>query len=403
VNSLFPPVIDHEVGKGILTSQELQEFRDLGRISASQEIRDAQIQPASIDLRLGREAFRLRASFLPGRSSTLLNKATAPDLLVNRVALSEDVPVLLEPGKVYVVPLMETVTLPPDVQGVANPKSTTGRLDIFTRLITEYGSEFDRVPRNYSGALYVEIVSRTFPVAVKAGMRLNQLRLIRGNPAPAGDTKLRELAKGNLVIQDDEESGTGDASIDGGWPITVDLEGNGSSTVAYKAKKHTPPIELDRVNHYPVDDFWDTIERPSKGRIVLDPDGFYILASKRTVRVPPEYAAEMVPYDPAMGEFRVHYAGFFDPGFGYGSSGEIPGTRAVLEVRAHEMPVLLEHDQLVGRLLYYRMAGVPDRIYGLSIGSSYQQQGLALSKQFKRPDSYSSSGISGPALNLATA
>jgi dCTP deaminase len=381
VESLFQDRVECEVGRGILPAQEIKEFIRLGRIRSTLDISPKQIQPASIDLRLGPEALRVQASFLPGQSSTLLTKAH--NLLVNRIDLTEPNGALFEPNIVYIVPLTEGLALPPDVRGIANPKSTTGRLDIFTRLITESGDEFDRVPKGYSGELYVEIVSRTFPVRIRRGMTLNQLRFVRGNPAPTGDARLRELAKEDLRVAA-EEGDPGQAAISRGWPITVDLQGNGSNIVAYKARKHTRPVEFDKVNHYEVSEFWETITRPSSGYIILEPGGFYILASKRRVRVPPDHAAEMVPYDPAMGEFRVHYAGFFDPGFGYGAEGEIGGTRAVLEVRAYEMPILLEHDQLVGRLLYYRMADRPETVYGLKIGSSYQQQGLSLAKQFKR-------------------
>jgi len=371
---------DYETGKGVLPSQEIKDFIKVGRIRSPLEVTPSQIQPASIDLRLGPEALRVQASFLPGQSSTLLTKANS--LLVNRVDLTHPDGALLEPNAVYIVPLTESLALPADVRGLANPKSTTGRLDIFTRLITESGEEFDRVPKGYSGELYVEVVSRTFPVRIRRGMTLNQLRFVRGNPAPAGDSRLRELAKENLRLVDEEEPGQAD--INRGWPITVDLLGNGSDAVAYKARRHTRPVELDKINYYDPAEFWEVIPRPASGYIILEPGGFYILASKRKVRVPPDHAAEMVPYDPAMGEFRVHYAGFFDPGFGYGAGGEIPGTRAVLEVRAYEMPILLEDDQLVGRLLYYKMAGPPERVYGTGIGSSYQQQGLALAKQFTR-------------------
>lgn len=371
--------VEYEAGKGVLPSQEIKDFIRLGRIRSPLEIGANQIQPASIDLRLGPEALRVQASFLPGQSSTMLTKAQ--NLLVNRIDLTHPDGALLEPNVVYVVPLTESLALPADVRGLANPKSTTGRLDIFTRLITASGDEFDRVPKGYFGELYLEVVSRTFPVRIRRGMTLNQLRFVRGNPAPTGDTRLRELAKENLRLAGEEDTQN---DIDRGWPITVDLQGNGSDIVAYKARKHTRPVELDQINQYEPSEFWEVISRPMSGYIILEPGGFYILASKRKVRVPPDYAAEMVPYDPAMGEFRVHYAGFFDPGFGYGSRGEIAGTRAVLEVRAYEMPILLEHDQLVGRLLYYKMAGIPERVYGSGIGSSYQQQGLALAKQFKR-------------------
>jgi dCTP deaminase len=295
----------------------------------------------------------------------------------------------LEPGVVYIVPLLERLTLPDDVHGIANPKSTTGRLDIFTRLITECGDEFDRVPRGYSGELYVEISSRTFPVRVRAGMRLNQLRFVRGNSGPLSNGNLKDLAREHPLLYHPDGSAAKNHIRDG-VEITVDLMGDGSSdVVAYKAQhdRNNPrTIELDKVSHYEAADFWKAFPAPPDGRIVLDPGGFYLLASKNRVSIPLTHAAEMIAHDPNMGEFRVHYAGFFDPGFGYGANGEILGTKAVLEVRAYEVPILLEDDNLVGSLNYYRMAAPPDRVYGSSIGSSYQQQGLALSKQFKRTD-----------------
>jgi len=234
-------------------------------------------------------------------------------------------------------------------------------------------------------------------------MKLNQLRFVRGTSARLGNGNLRELAKEQRLVYDAQGSPS-KKHVGDGVEIAVDLEGdNLSSIVAYKAKGSDREIELDKIGYYDPADFWEAIPRPSDGRIILDTGGFYLLASKKRVRIPLDHAAEMVAHDPSMGEFRVHYAGFFDPGFGYGAGGEIPGTTAVLEVRAYEVPILLEDEDLVGRLHYYPMASKPERVYGASIHSSYQQQGLALSKQFKRPDSYSSSGISGPTLNLATA
>lgn len=381
---LFPEIYDQKGGNGILPWQEIKRLVQSGRISASPEIPDSQIQPASIDLRLGREAYRVEASFLRGRSATLLTKVH--ELLVDKIDLSQATPPLLEPRHVYIIPLLERLDLPDDIRGKANPKSTTGRLDIFTRLITECGDEFDRVPKGYSGELYVEVSSRTFPIRLRAGMKLNQLRFERGSLDSLGNGNLRQLTNEQHLIYNAEGS-PGKTDIDDGVVITVDLEGDGcSETVAYKAKGSDQAIELDRVDYYDPADFWEAIPRSRDGRIVLEAGGFYLLASKRRVRVPLDHAAEMVAHDPSMGEFRVHYAGFFDPGFGYGANGEIPGTKAVLEVRAYEVPILLEDNDLVGRLLYYPMANKPDRVYGSSIGSSYQQQGLALSKQFKRPD-----------------
>jgi len=284
---------------------------------------------------------------------------------------------------------MESLNLPSDVYGIANPKSTTGRLDIFTRLITEHGDEFERVRRGYRGELFVEVISQSFPIIVQAGMSLNQLRFGRGKFIVAGDAKLKQLDQDDLLIDADESSGRFD--IDRGLRVTVDLAGNGSDVVAYQAKRFSPPIDLSRINYYDVADFWQPIYKNDKRQYILEPGEFYILASKQRVRVPADLAAEMLPYDLATQEFRVHYAGFFDPGFGYGRDGEIPGTRAVLEVRAtNEMPILLEDDQFVGRLNYYNMSAKPSKVYGGTIGSNYQQQGLALAKQFKREQQYSS-------------
>ena len=380
---LFPGL--EPLATGILPSQTIRSyvFGDTRRIISPVPIDDDQIQPASIDLRLGHEAFQVSASFLPGRA-TIGRKIN--DLLIRRISL--DGSAVFEPRSVFIVPLIESLRLPSDVSGKANPKSTTGRLDIFTRLITETATEFESVPKGYSGPLYLEVVSRTFPVRVRSGMKLNQLRFIRGNP-PTSDGRLARLAEKVNLAYDDDASPI-DPRIERGLSVSVDLEGNGSSIIAYKAKRAIHPvdldsaIDLDKVDWYNVGEFWDIVPvSPTKDH-TLQPGDFYILASRERIRVPPAYAAEMVPFDPSFGEFRVHYAGFFDPGFGFGIEGEIPGTKAVLEVRAHELPILLEDGQLVGKLIYHKMAQVPQKVYGRAIGSSYQQQGLALSKQFKR-------------------
>lgn len=365
-------------GEGILPSQEIVHLVQTGKICSSLDITDDQVQPSSLDLRLSHEAYRIRASFLPGKSTTLLNKARSNGMLMETIDISDGA--LLEPNVIYIIPLMESLALPPDIYGIANPKSSTGRLDIFTRLLTEFGDEFERVRRGYSGGLYIEVVSQTFPILVRAGMKLNQLRFGRGRRAVVGEERLRQLGQSNFLIHSDED--TSQATVDRGLRLTVDLEGNGSGVVGYQAKKTKQPIDLGLINHYEVDDFWTPMYKGKE--CILVPGEFYILASKQRVRIPPDLASEMLPYDLSTQEFRVHYAGFFDPGFGYGENGEISGTRAVLEVRANEMPILLEDDQFVGRLNYYYMSAKPDKVYGGSIGSNYQQQGLALSKQFKR-------------------
>lgn len=366
------------VQEGVLPSQDIEKLIRAGRIHASEPVGKRQIQPASLDLRLGPVAYRLQASFLPGRESTVRRKLAG--LSMAELDLSH--PTVLEKGCVYLAPLMEELRLPGELEAKANPKSTTGRLDLFTRLITDYGAEFERVPKGYSGPLYVEIVPRTFSVIVHPGLSLSQLRFIRKR-APSSDSHLRDLDKEEgLVFLDETNPGT--ALIRDGLNVSVSLRGDrDAEVVAYKGKKNTPLVDLKKVDFYEIDQFWDAIPSRPDDRLILDPGDFYILASRERVRVPPQCAAEMVPFDPAVGEFRIHYAGFFDPGFGYGDS-NITGTRAVLEVRAHETPFVIEHGQIVGRLEYSRVLDVPEKIYGASIGSSYQRQELALSKQFRR-------------------
>lgn len=388
---LFSRVREFDSRKaGILPSQEIGELISNGKVGASStEITEDQIQPASIDLRLGKIAYQVEASFLPS-----LTPISAKTRALQREEIDLTKPALLERGKVYIVPLLEHLALPSDMSGKSNPKSTTGRLDIFTRLMTEGGGEFEQVPSGYKGALYVEIVPRTFSIIVKMGTKLNQLRFWRGNPQ-RDDAELRTLDRKKSLVYYELNGSEGkadaetriipaQANIDRGLRLSVDLRGfEPHSIVAFKAKKDTPAIDLSRVSGYDPEAYWEFISSRQLGRLVLEPGDFYLLASKERVGVPPGYAAELEQYDPSLGEFSVHYAGFFDPGFGYGAEGEIQGTRAVLEVRAHEVPILLEDGQTVGRLNYYKMADDSDKIYGKNIGSSYQQQGLALSKQFK--------------------
>jgi len=305
-------------------------------------------------------------------------------------------PALLTRGHVFIIPLVESLALPRNISGKANPKSTTGRLDVFTRLMTDGSSEFEQIPSGYSGDLYVEVVPRTFPIIVRAGTKLNQLRFWRGDPL-RDDHSLRSMDRKQKLVYYDNGDGAPQshedaamrivsipATIGGGVRLTVDLHGaDRQSIVAYKAKSRAPAIDLSKVDAYDPADYWEPLNRQRSDRLVLQPGDFYLLASKERLGVPPDHAAEMEQYDPSLGEFSVHYAGFFDPGFGFGAGGEIKGTRAVLEVRAHEVPILLEDGQTVGRVNYYRMANVPEKLYGHGIGSSYQGQGLSLSKQFK--------------------
>ena len=354
-----------------------------GQIRSRTAVLADQIQPSSIDLRLGSEAFRVRASFLANGAATITSKLEQYRL--HTIDLTR--PAVLEKGCVYIVPLQEELALPADISGKANPKSSTGRLDIFTRLITDEGRQFEIVPAGYQGRLYAEVVPRTFSVVVRQGERLSQLRLFQGDYAPS-DALLRELeSEESLVYLPDETRG--EANIQNGLRLSVDLAGDdadgvGSNIIGYRAKKHAPLIDLARVQHYDLEEFWDPIRCNDSHTLILDPEDFYILASRERVRIPAQYAAEMVPFDATIGEFRIHYAGFFDPGFGYGS-GDINGTRAVLEVRSHEVPFIMEDGQIVASLVFERLLERPRLLYGEGIGSSYQRQGLKLSKHFKTP------------------
>ena len=367
-------------GRGVLPSQSIRALIDDKRILSSAPVDPAQIQPASLDLRLGSRAHRLQASFLPGNApvETKLDYLSLAELDLSN-------PTILERGCVYLVPLLEGLDLRGEpLAAKANPKSTTGRLDVFTRLIVDGGSEFERVPVGYRGPLYAEIMPRTFPVIVHPGLSLSQIRFIRGR-AELSDTETGKLDRDEQLIYVDDEN-PARASIRDGVELSVSLRGDGvRDVVAYRGKQNARLVDLSRVGEYEIGEFWEEIRDCPGDRLILNPGDFYILVSRERVRVPPGYAAEMVPFDPSVGEFRIHYAGFFDPGFGYGVEGDIKGTRAVLEVRAHEVPFVIEHGQVVGRLVYSRVLDVPDRIYGKSIGSSYQRQELALSKQFRRP------------------
>jgi dCTP deaminase len=360
---------------GLLPSQLLRDVVAQGReILSPQPIGDDQIQPASLDLRLGETAYRVRASFLPGARASVRDKL---DLLsMHRIDLTQGA--VLERDCVYIVPLLEYLSLRKRTSAAANPKSSTGRLDIFARVITDYGTEFDRVREGYKGPLFAEISPRAFSILVRTGSRLVQLRIRRGSPG-FSDTALRRLHEEVGLV----EGPGGPKAIRNGLAFTVDVAGDeATGIVGYKARRHTDVIDIDRSFHYDPRDFWEPVYAHRGDGIVLDPNDFHILASREAVVVPPDHAAEMLPYDTFVGEFRVHYAGFFDPGFGAAESGGA-GSRAVLEVRSHEVPFLIEHGQIVGRLVYERLITRPDRLYGATIGSSYQRQGLALSKHFK--------------------
>lgn len=377
---------------GILPSQKIQEMLSSGEIKGSglSKIDDDQVQPASIDLRLGDYAYPVDTSFLPGKGVKVFEKMRQLDDRFDAFGIDLSKGAVLEKGRVYVIPLQEAISLRSDVAAFANPKSSTGRLDILTRLIADEATSFDQVSEGYKGGLYIEVAPRSFSVVVKTGTRLNQLRFrrsSRGSEAKSmsGADWKKLLDEGQIVNSSDHE--TNARSIKTGMlPFTVDLKGSGKDgeIIGYRSKKHVKRIDLERRDYDPLD-FWEPIRFHKTSSLILDPDEFYILMTKEAIAVPPEYAAEMLPYDTRAGEFRVHYAGFFDPGFGWNAELNKAGSsRGVLEVRSHEVPFLLEHGQTVGWLRYERMAARPKLLYGQDINSNYQGQSLKLAKQFKQ-------------------
>ena len=357
---------------GILPAHRIRELFDAGAIASARPLDGDQIQPASLDLRLGPVAHRLRASFLPGGGATVEDKLgylTQHDLDLTAGAV-------LETGGVYLVPVLETLALPGDISASANPKSSTGRIDVFTRLITDHGVAFDQIAAGYHGRLWVEVSPRTFPVKVRAGSRLSQVRFRRGD-ARLDDAALAALHTRYPLVDLEPPR------FEHGLTLSIDLAGAGEGAlIGYRARRHTSVLDVDAKASQDVADFWEPIKARGRPSLILDPDEFYILVSREAVQVPPETAAEMVAIDPLVGEFRVHYAGFFDPGFGHAPAGG-KGARAVLEVRSHDVPFILDHGQTIGRLVYERMVEVPATLYGQGMGSNYQAQGLKLSKHFR--------------------
>jgi dCTP deaminase len=367
---------------GILPSQAIRQLIAAGEIAGAPAIEDAQIQPASLDLRLGKVAYRIRASFLPGTKATVRDKLAG--LTFHEIDLTHGA--VLEAGCVYLVPLIEHLKLRPTIAAFANPKSSTGRLDVFTRLIGDYQGSFDAVAEGYAGPLFAEICPRTFSIKVRYGSRLSQIRFRRRvsqqidadeRPGRVGDRALRAIHSDVGLVE-------GDAAIREGLNLRISLAPiTPSGPVGYRARRYAGVIDVDQVGAYDVQQFWEAVHLGGDRRLVLDPHEFYILASKESVSVPPEYVAEMAPFDPLIGEYRVHYAGFFDPGFGY-TEGKAPGAKAVLEVRSLDIPFIVEDGQIVGRLVYDKLTDLPETLYGQGIGSHYQAQGLKLSKHFRQ-------------------
>lgn len=366
--------VNHAIDQrcGVLPIQAIETLVNEGQIVLDAPLIDGQLQPASLDLRLGSVAYRVRASFLPGPNVKVSDRIA--DLKMHTVDLSEGA--VLETGCVYVVPLLEGLALDADMAASANPKSSTGRLDVFTRVIADGVSAFDQVPAGYRGQLYAEICPQTFPIVVRKGSRLSQIRFRQGTIAD-DDAALHDLHDRERLVSGD------DVDISEGLALSVDLSGNETGLIGYRAKRHAGVVDVDAPGSCRIAEYWDPLPTSPDHRLTLDPDQFYILASKEAVHVPPSHAAEMVPFNPIVGEFRVHYAGFMDPGFGHGPAGG-EGARVVLEVRSHKVPFILEHGQIIGRLIYEQLTEIPRVLYGRDLGSNYQAQGLKLSKHFRQ-------------------
>lgn len=377
--------------QGILPYQDIKQLIITRAIAASPEVEDRQIQPASLDLRLGRKAYRLISSFLPELSpiSSRLDVLDfyQSDLVMYEMDLTEGA--ILEKGHVYLVPLLEHLKLPKNLRARANPKSTTGRLDVFTRVVTDLNAGFDEIRAGYHGPLFLEVVPRSFAIKVRTGQSLNQIRFVRGE-ATVSDAALKTLHNKSPLLYHNSPArkalGQREFRSERGLFLRIDLKGDdrtNSQVIGYRAKKNSHVIDLAKVGHYSAADFWEPLHRHRHDSLLLEPEEFYILASKERIRVPAGYAAEMVAYEAACGELRTHYAGFFDPGFGYGAKGEIKGTQVVLEVRPHDVPFLIHDGQTFFKVVYDRMLDVPSQLYGTTLGSSYQGQALTLSKHFK--------------------
>ncbi|HSH22534.1 MAG TPA: 2'-deoxycytidine 5'-triphosphate deaminase [Acidimicrobiales bacterium] len=365
---------------GVLPSQLLQRAIGAGWISAGDyAIPDTSVQPASLDLRLGEVAYRIRCSFLPDRESV---EHKVKDVILDELDLRDGA--VLETNRPYLIPLIERLSLPPGLRGRTNPKSSTGRLDVFTRVITDGSYRFDEIAPGYHGGLYLEVVPLSFTVRVRQGLALNQLRLVHGRAALTDDD-LRHLQRERPVLfrsgvpVPDRHFATAS-----GLFLSLDLRGDAEGRVGHRAKSYAPLLEMSQTDASRVDDFWEPVRREVGDRIVLAPERFYLLLSDESVVVPPDLAAEMTAYDPTSGELRTHYAGFFDPGFGYDPAGELKGSRAALEVRAHDVPFMVEHRQRVCKLTFERMMAPPERLYGREIGSNYQGQVETLGKHFRR-------------------
>ncbi len=367
---------------GYLPCQLIEQAHHQGMIHSQEPIESSQIQPVSLDLRLGPKAYRIQCSFLPENEpvETKLKEICLYDFDITDGGI-------LEKNAIYLIPLMEELALPSSLYGLANPKSSTGRLDMFTRVIVDKGHRFDEIPRGYRGKLYLEVISRSFPVKVHAGLSLNQLRLTYAQSPTLGKQGLELKYKNHPILFD--RNGFvipfDQIKVESGIYISLDISGDQlESIIAYKAKTNSTVIDLSKIRHYKADEFWEPIYRNKKNRLILEPESFYIMMSKERVCIWPDWLAEMIAYEPNSGELRTHYAGFFDSGFGWNGTDELmnQGTRAVMEVRPHDVPFMVEDGQTFCRLKFEKVVERPEKVYGLALNSNYHSQGLALSKYF---------------------
>jgi dCTP deaminase len=366
---------------GVLPNHFLAEAVEAGVIDAGRfKISHENIQPASLDLRLGEVAYRVRCSFLPGDDDV---ETRLKELTIDRLDLRGD-GVVLETNRPYLVPLKEELNLPAGVRAKANPKSSTGRLDVFTRVITDHSHRFDEIADGYQGRLYLEVVPLSFTVRVREDLALNQLRLSVGH-GELTDAEIRQFHRRQpLLYVDDRPVPDNEITVSNGLFLSLDLRGDSNGHVGYRAREHAPLLDMTLTGSIDPDPYWESVRREGADRVMLTEKKFYLLMSEEAVVIPPSLASEMSAYDPTSGELRTHYAGFFDPGFGYDSEGRFHGSKAALEVRAHDVPFMIEHGQRVCKVTFERMLEEPTILYGRDPRSSYQRQSQALGKHFQR-------------------
>ncbi len=351
--------------KGALVYQDYLKLIKKNYI-INETIDQNQIQPASLDLSLSEECYEIKHSFLSHKTTV---RRKLKDLIIKKINLNKEF--IFKKDKTYIVKLNESLNLKNNIFGHCNPKSSTGRLDIFCRTIVDFAEEYEKIPNNYQGEIFLEITSRSFDVAFKKGNCLNQLRLIMGNQYYLSDEQLKKI-KTKLKITNFKKN---TLKINNGVKISVDL--SNSKTIAYVAKNNTPVLKFSKIKSHKINDFWKAIKNIDNS-LLIEKNKFYILKSKEKVIIPDNLAGEMIPYDTGIGDFRAHYAGFFDPGFGMPN-----GTYAVLEVKTNEIPFLLEDGQTIARIKYEKLNKNSNIVYGKDIKSNYQNQGLKLSKHFK--------------------